>query len=270
MTSPFDLSNLGAELDASRRRRRSCGAGIPIDSRASYEIDVSEGMPDLSTSVDSYVSSSSINTASEAHDLDLDLGVDVDIQTQRQGSAKGEQVRDCVERPYPLCLLCLNRPPSAVLLPCCHLNLCYICAPLLIHRYSKAKPKPTTTTSLPISSQTCERTPYHLALLKATKNHPKSRALALGGYRPPEENRSGGEYTGRGLLSASSQGKGTEIGVGMGTGTGMGLVDEADEDGRIRIRPSSATNQEEIVGDDLAKCLVCREGIKGWLRVYTG
>ncbi|ORY28036.1 hypothetical protein BCR39DRAFT_536369 [Naematelia encephala] len=47
-----------------------------------------------------------------------------------------------IERPYPLCLVCLSRPPSAVLLPCCHLNLCYICAPALLYRHRPASSSP--------------------------------------------------------------------------------------------------------------------------------
>jgi hypothetical protein len=122
LSDSVDLVSLGASLDDARRARR------PPDH------------PPL------------ISTISSSDDTSLSMANKCE-----------ESPSEDVERPYPLCLLCLARPPSAVLLPCkpaspiytfllthqhqlarlpiyfadipgCHLNLCYICAPLLLHQ----------------------------------------------------------------------------------------------------------------------------------------
>ncbi|WVW80579.1 hypothetical protein I302_102565 [Kwoniella bestiolae CBS 10118] len=261
----FDLSHIGAELDASRRHR-----AIPL-SRQGPEEEQGMDIPGLSTSIGSETSI----TIEEVPD------------DQLEGSSKTKSQDGAVveERPYPLCLLCLSRPPSAVLLPCCHLNLCYLCAPLLIHRstnptfpssastpISTQIPQPSSSPLEPIaesnpppitsSNQTlseCPKIPYNQLLYKATLNHPNARKLGLGGYRPPAQDQVGGEYTSEGVL-------------GLGTSKENAMMDGIMEDGRISLKDSSDDHGAIFMGRDVggAKCLVCRAGVKGWLRVYTG
>ncbi|WWC72713.1 uncharacterized protein I206_106677 [Kwoniella pini CBS 10737] len=250
--SNFDLSKLGPELDTSRRLRQ----GIPIRSQEDSNFD--DAIPELSTSIESGISTS-IESLS-----DFDQESDINKDSHKTTTVDSE----IIEKPYPLCLLCLNRPPSAVLLPCCHLNLCYICAPLLIHRSKTTKSKsnsnsnssPSTTTT-----QWCQGKSYNTILMNATKNHSKSRKLALGGYRIPEENKINGEFTGKNLINYYNQ---------TNNDVFKFEIDEKEK-GRIKLNSSSNfdnnnNNDEDNDDDDNAKCLICREGIKGWLRVYTG
>ncbi|KAK6906280.1 hypothetical protein I203_100265 [Kwoniella mangroviensis CBS 8507] len=261
--SPFDLSCIGSELDTARRSR-----AIPTSTSPSPTPTADRPLPALSSSVES-------DTPTILDDIPSEDEVIVSKHQNRSVNKEVEKEKNH-ERPYPLCLLCLDRPPSAVLLPCCHLNLCYICAPLLIHRFTKFKyPTPPITLSsndrIPaniserqIESETetetetdCSRIPYNQILYRATLNHPKSRKLGLGGYRPPVENHLGGEYTGQGILR-SQQDRGKEESMNQG--------------GRIDMSDTWNGIGRQIGGgdDEGPKCLVCRAGVQGWLRVYTG
>ncbi|RXK41034.1 hypothetical protein M231_01665 [Tremella mesenterica] len=165
---------------------------------------------------------------------------------------------DLDNRPLPLCLLCLTRPPTAVLLPCCHLNLCYLCAPLLILRGrpcfppSSSQPSPHVISEPIYVSESPHhprpvREPWNITLLRATANHPKSRRLCLAGYIPPISGKEGGEYRAQDLLNP--------------TESIEDLCSTLGDDGRITL--SSTDNKG-------ASCPLCRAGVSGWLRVYTG
>ncbi|WWC98300.1 hypothetical protein V866_005191 [Kwoniella sp. B9012] len=258
--SSFDLSCIGSELDTARRSR-----AIPTSTSPTPTTIADSPLPALSSSVESDDSTILDDTPPE------DEVVVSKYDNQIVNKKKEKETNH--ERPYPLCLLCLDRPPSAVLLPCCHLNLCYICAPLLIHRSTKIKysTPPITLPSndlLPADiserqseSETetetdCSRIPYNQILYRATLNHPKSRKLGLGGYRPPVENHPGGEYTAEGILQ-SQQDQGKEESVVQG--------------GRIVMSDTWNGIGRQIGGvGEGPKCLVCRAGVQGWLRVYTG
>lgn len=84
---PLSLATLGRELDSARRAR----TGNPHPTSPFIEND-----PDLTGHEPSEPSQSSSGTSSNQ-----------------------DQV---MERPFPLCLVCLTRPPTAVLLPCKRLS----------------------------------------------------------------------------------------------------------------------------------------------------
>ncbi|KAK4685734.1 hypothetical protein P7C73_g4414, partial [Tremellales sp. Uapishka_1] len=191
MTSIYDLTTLGRELDLSRRGR--IGA----------------------------------DTASETVS-ETDSGSEPETSPTRATDSSSSPDD---KPPFPLCLLCLTRPPTALLLPCCHLNLCHLCAPLLIQ---KAQQCPRAADAGP-----SDRIPYNVLLARATAKHPQSRRLAGGGYRPPVEGTSGAELRGPEVLK-----RGT------------------NESGRVNIESAAMEGE--------ARCLVCRSGVGGWLRVYTG
>ena len=123
----------------------------------------------------------------------------------------------------------------------CHLNLCHICAPALIHR---AKPPPVQEEAAPASSPEPDdaRLPWHAVLARATRNNPKARRLSMGGHRhcegPASPTSVAGEINGDDLCR-----------------------EQPDGSGRIAPIPSIAPLP--------AKCLICRSGVQGWLRVYT-
>ncbi|WWC92450.1 uncharacterized protein L201_007408 [Kwoniella dendrophila CBS 6074] len=302
-TSAFDLSRLGAELDASRRSRHAVNydqissSGIPIQQRLhdNDEMEIT-GIPELSTSLKTDISDSLDSIPDEDIDIDTEVNIEhcdsVEYHMRGQvGQTRFQQEKQHnLERPYPLCLLCLSRPPSAVLLPCCHLNLCYICAPSLIFRSSNPTiPISSTTTTtiinndeqIPIHIQNndheqipiaveeeeeeeeaieCSKIPYNQILLKAMKNHPKSRRLALGGYVPIQDK----EVSGSNLLHESHYSAEKPKRESLGTSRG--------DDGQIKFnrRNSNSNSHNYVTRTDEAKCLICRERIKGWLRVYTG
>ncbi|OCF35894.1 hypothetical protein I316_02388 [Kwoniella heveanensis BCC8398] len=280
----------------------------------------------------------------EVDGVNIDMNMNVDkakeaSKSESESESKREKESER-ERPYPLCLLCLTRPPSAVLLPCCHLNLCYLCAPLLIEKHRPPAPCITSTNPLsppnPASSSSTAsrrdtpvpphaapeytRTPYNVLLFRAIANHPKSRAMAMGGYDAPQKGCLGGEMDGWDLVPDDGDdeegdtdgdvegGRNTNSGnhseemikEGKHTGRHEGVekarrasVSEKErrtginveyvpvtqrqgQGGRGRIALSSLASEEEglqqsaMGGRGGAVCLVCRQGVKGWLRVYTG
>ncbi|WVR08738.1 hypothetical protein IAU60_005796 [Kwoniella sp. DSM 27419] len=333
---PFDLTTLGAELDAARQWRK---AGVRAGAQP-MDIDRSGGASEDTTVHVEEVLGSSVESVSEDEGVveragrgqgivgaddsgssygeggDIEMGMRTPGTMSRprsptvrddQGVMEGVRLLDITEKeePYPLCLLCLTRPPTAVLLPCCHLNLCHLCAPLLIQRHRPpsphAHPAATATASTPTSSNMSysqssstsgrppssswtqgdlsqpaspapappnpetvhapapaqpqtqqQRIPYNLLLQRATANHAKSRALARGGYLAPTLGTCGGEMRGQDLVP--------DRGEGARDGTGLHRV--IGEDGRVSLTLACS--------DARAKCLVCRQGIMGWLKVYTG
>lgn len=94
-----------------------------------------------------------------------------------------------------------------------------------------------------------ERIPFNQALLRASANHPKSRRLSMGYCDPPDKGtRGGGEVRGDDLLS-----------TGVDASRWQG---EKGEDGRINLDCEN--------GQAAGICLICRAGVSGWLRIYTG
>jgi hypothetical protein len=84
-TDPYALASLGKELDAARRAR------LPVDDSA---VEDTDSLSPLSSP-----------------------------PTARRSLSTSSAVTDRGTSPLPLCLLCLTRPPSAVLLPC---KLCQV------------------------------------------------------------------------------------------------------------------------------------------------
>ena len=80
-------------------------------------------------------------------------------------------------------------------------------------------------------------------------NHPKSRRLSSGGPPIPEAGEKGSELEAEDI-DASCGSDGSE----------SGLKGKKGEDGRIQL----SCNEDEG-----ARCLICRSGVSGWLRVYT-
>jgi hypothetical protein len=103
MASPplLNLASLGRSLDHARRARRSDehGPGSEVQPRVQPPYGRQDGA---------------------VHDLEPTRGTDSDPGVDSARGEVGGTAVDVgeVERPYPLCLLCLARPPSAVLLPC--------------------------------------------------------------------------------------------------------------------------------------------------------
>jgi hypothetical protein len=121
----------------------------------------------------------------------------------------------------------------------CHLNLCYLCAPLLLLKQCR----------LPLATSPPDRIPFNIALTRAMANHPKSRRLSSGGPPIPEAGERGSELKAGDIEAACES-----------DGLGSGLKGEKGEDGRIQL----SCNEEGG-----ARCLICRTGVSGWLRVYT-
>ena len=98
MASPppplLDLASLGRSLDQARRAR--CDRP-----RTDSEIQPPDARDEA------------------GHGLEAVRGIESDpgVESARAMEVDNAEIAD-VERPYPLCLLCLARPPSAVLLPC--------------------------------------------------------------------------------------------------------------------------------------------------------
>jgi len=228
------------------------------------------------------------------------------------------------------------------------MNLCYLCAPLLIHRYGSRGPAARLSPELqaswpeiapgpmptglsaalltpphsppaagatrtghpsddasgaPPSDATLARTSTE-TLMCATAHHPRARKWAFGGYIAPPESKTGGEYRGHDLLhwpsgrpspSASDShgpqyrisGASARLGQIVQEDTGVtpmtpseGGVDDdephqmdldRDRGFRTSSMPDGRVGLHEL-GDERGgtRCLVCRAGVKGWLRVYTG
>lgn len=141
--------------------------------------------------------------------------------------------------------------------PGCHLNLCHMCAPLLILKSRTLETQaqaPALASPRPPANP--DRVPFHIALMKATANHPKSRRLSIGHCEPVERGQPGGEVRGDDLVPSSP---GLD---GIVESPGLGTTQAAD--GRMSL---VCTGEE---GQSGARCLICRAGVTGWLRVYTG
>lgn len=141
--------------------------------------------------------------------------------------------------------------------------------------------------SPPQSESQSERLPWHVILARATRNNPKARRLSMGGQCQVEGE--GGEMKGADILPGTG---GVMRGVcGDIEEDGAGDVDHGDaadkrigrDDGLLGAKFSQSAEQRGRVVLDLepsrvsdvggavgARCLVCRAGVKGWLRVYTG
>lgn len=146
-----------------------------------------------------------------------------------------------------------------MLTPGCHLNLCYLCAPLFMHKgatesraTSAVEDQQASAESMVIDSgssppRTLGRIPFNVALTRAVKQYPQARRLSIGGYVSPAEGFRGGELQGRDVLSGSEN--------------AVGLTRVREADGRVVLATS---------GDGTgACCLVCRASVSGWLRVYA-
>jgi hypothetical protein len=129
----------------------------------------------------------------------------------------------------------------------CHLNLCYLCAPLLLLKECRAPPPPITTSHTPL---TPPKTPFNIALRKAMVNHPKSRRLSGGNIPLPTGDQ-------------DKELKAEDIVASCDPERKEGLRGKKRDDGRIELGVSKDEGSE-------GKCLVCRAGVSGWLRVYTG
>ncbi|WVQ95333.1 hypothetical protein IAU59_002429 [Kwoniella sp. CBS 9459] len=348
---PFNLSALGAELDQARQSRSSSGlssaigpcvgaVSIPTSQRKAVGDRTTVKVQEVASSPESQrLASISAPRPTAIPRADLLMneqneegmeralrdrttgsnGVSSDVSKQKKGSgayenqveAEVEMEMEHEEKPYPLCLLCLTRPPSAVLLPCCHLNLCHLCAPLLIEKHRPPPPADTSPLSIPstISASSAStsaaipphpvpeytRTPYNVLLFRAIANHPKSRALAMGGYIAPKKGYLGGEMDGCDLVEMTltdgveeeeeeEEEKDQDCKMDQGmtaaervrekerrTGLRVERKREHEHEGRVVLSALSGSG-----GDDSssrgggAVCLICRQGVKGWLRVYTG
>lgn len=244
----MDLNKLGKELDTARRARLA-----PPSDHCVEAFDGTSTTQQLSVSPSAY---SDQSTGSDAHG-----------------------------RPYPLCLICLTRPPSAVLLPCqsphqwqpvvlmtagCHLNLCHLCAAHIIerHRRTYVPNNPVQDPSRAIDVQPpSTREPWHVLAARASANHPKSRRLSGGGYTAPPRNSYGGEFTGDRLLPAKGdRGLQHDLVQDQDRVSGLRSAWHETRGGEVKLARQGPTT--EIVEE--AKCLVCRSGVQGWLRVYTG
>ncbi|GMK56476.1 hypothetical protein CspeluHIS016_0303160 [Cutaneotrichosporon spelunceum] len=216
----LNLTDLGPELDTIRRARRgeaqSEAQAIPIPA----------------------ITASPISPASS-------------LSSVASPSVRSRALDSVPDSSAPLCLLCFARPPSAVLLPCCHLNLCYLCAPLFMHKGATAscavRRVEEEQAARERGDEERERTgriPFNVALTRAVKGSPGSRRLSIGGYVPPPEGFRGGELRGRDVLF----------------GEKAGLSRARESDGRVVLAPAEGFE---------AHCLVCRAGVSGWLRVYS-
>ncbi|CAK9783227.1 hypothetical protein CC85DRAFT_325106 [Cutaneotrichosporon oleaginosum] len=214
----LNLSDLGQELDSIRRTRRGEVQAQPIPIQASDD--------------------SSVSPASS-------------LSSRPSPSVPYRSLDPPPDTPAQLCLLCFARAPSAVLLPCCHLNLCYLCAPLFMHKgatesraIQRVEEEQAARERGDEEERTLGRIPFNVALTRAVKGYPGARRLSIGGYIPPAEGFRGGELRGRDVLQ----------------GENAGLKRSREGDGRVVL---GAVDRAE------AHCLVCRAGVSGWLRVYN-
>jgi hypothetical protein len=139
MTSPplLNLSSLGRSLDQARQARR---------------FDKQDVSPDAQPRVQPLVQPLLVRQDEAVHELDPepDLGVE-SARGELRGTAIAS-VDEIVERPYPLCLLCLARPPSAVLLPCelvQHLDHGETIEEVFISRTESSSPSPCHALTIP-------------------------------------------------------------------------------------------------------------------------
>lgn len=103
----LNLSALGAELDAIRRQRAPSSSSVDTASTGTSPITP----PILSTSLPLIVDSDT-----EEEEVDDAIRIDtprIDTAKPEVAVAEGRK-----EQPFATCLLCFQRPPSAVLLPC--------------------------------------------------------------------------------------------------------------------------------------------------------
>jgi hypothetical protein len=128
----------------------------------------------------------------------------------------------------------------------CHLNLCYLCAPLLLLKQCRAPPP----IAGPVTPLTPPKTPFNIALRKAMVNHPKSRRLSGGNITLPTGNQ-------------DKELKAEDIVASCDPERKEGLRGKKGDDGRIELGVCEEEGSQ-------SKCLVCRAGVSGWLRVYTG
>ena len=144
---------------------------------------------------------------------------------------------------------------SAELTSGCHLNLCHLCAPLLLLREHRDDTAAITVTSPQVSG---DGSPCALRgnqiLARATANHPKSRRLSMGGTQPMQAVM---EFGPESLCPAQMP--------SVPSDTRLPST-EVTIDGNGRISPSRRV-AEEGRG---AKCVMCRAQVSGWLRVYPG
>ncbi|KAL1412438.1 hypothetical protein Q8F55_000183 [Vanrija albida] len=150
MASPLNLSVLGVELDGVRRARRRDEAPPAPSAETDSEADTSE-----------------------AADTTESPPTSPDVAPRALPPRAAPE-----DTPLPLCLLCFARTPSAVLLPCAHLNLCYLCAPLLMHKKAKAE---CFREVAEVDGAPNPRPGFAAALSRAVGSSPKARRLSMGG-----------------------------------------------------------------------------------------
>lgn len=144
------------------------------------------------------------------------------------------------------------------------MNLCYLCAPLLMQKAAIPQQQASVATS--VDPRRDGRVPYNIALLRALESRRRSdtaagsspetrRRLSIGGILPLKEGMRGGELRGRDLVPDDDSVFGTS------PEDTVGLCRSVGPTGQITLLSS---------GPPAAQCLVCRAGVSGWLRVYTG
>lgn len=77
------------------------------------------------------------------------------------------------------------------------------------------------------------------------RKSPEKKRLGMAGFIPPELGQSGAELGGKDVLAGP-------------------IRSQTAQDGQVRL---------EMCGEQRpgkTQCLVCRSGVEGWLRVYTG
>lgn len=74
---------------------------------------------------------------------------------------------------------------------------------------------------------------------------PEKKRLGMAGFIPPELGQSGAELGGKDLLSGP-------------------IRSQTGNDGQIKLGSRGEGERGKT------QCLVCRSGVEGWLRVYTG
>ncbi|KAL7420856.1 hypothetical protein Q5752_004809 [Cryptotrichosporon argae] len=280
----MDLGSIGAQLDAARRARHT---------KAGTEIE-------------------HVEDVSRVDDFESVL----DFEHVECAAAEGEGKTEPCARPTrvpepnvappapaqdrPLCLLCLVRAPCAVLLPCCHLVLCELCAPRLLRpprgrdddddhppptlpTLTSAAPTPASaappasppTSAPPVSPVLPQtRTPYAVALARALATSPRARRLALGGYLPPARGGAGAEWRGEDVFrllcpDASRRDRDGPATGGARTGGERQERQERAKDGLDAHTDDDARLRPSLHGKEAGRCLVCRAGVGAWLRVYT-
>lgn len=89
--------------------------------------------------------------------------------------------------------------------------------------------------------------PFNVALARAMRKSPEKKRLGMAGFIPPELGASGAELGGKDVLSGP-------------------IRSQTGQDGQIKLE----SRGEGQRGVGRTQCLVCRSGVEGWLRVYTG